>query len=73
MVDPDDKKTLFNAIKETTERIDSEGQLASADDLEDKLQEIQNIANAITAQLYSGSSTPPDSTDDDDERIHGEL
>ena len=71
-LDSDDKKTLLDAIKETTEWIDSEGQSASADDLEEKLQEIQNIANPITAKLYSGSSTSPD-PDSDDEPIHDEL
>ena len=71
-LDSDDKGTLLDAIKETTEWIDSEGQSALADDLEEKLQEIQNIANPITAKLYSGSSTPPDS-DDNDEHIHDEL
>jgi heat shock protein 5 len=70
-LDSDDKKTLLDAIKETTEWIDSEGQSASADDLEEKLQEIQNIANPITAKLYSGSSTTPDDTDD--EPVHDEL
>ena len=73
-LDADDKKTLLDAIKETTDWIDSEGQSASAEDLEEKLQEIQNIANPITAKLYSGSSTaPPDSSDDDDEPVHDEL
>jgi heat shock protein 5 len=74
-LDADDKKSLLDALKETTEWIDSEGQSASADDLEEKLQEIQNIANPITAKLYSGSSTPPDSTDDDDDDgpLHDEL
>jgi heat shock protein 5 len=72
-LDSDDKKTLLDALRETTEWIDSEGQSASADDLEEKLQEIQNVANPITVKLYSGSSTSPDSTDDEDEHIHDEL
>jgi len=71
-LDDDDKKQLLDTIKETTDWIDSEGQSASADDLEEKLQEIQNIANPITAKLYSGSSTSPDS-DDNDEHVHDEL
>ena len=71
-LDDDDKKTLLDAIKETTDWIDSEGQSASADDLEEKLQEIQNIANPITAKLYNGSSASPDS-DDNDEHVHDEL
>jgi heat shock protein 5 len=71
-LEADDKKTLLDAIKETIEWIESEGQSASADDLEEKLQEIQNIANPITTKLYSGgaSSTPDDS---DDEPVHDEL
>ena len=71
-LDSDDKRTLLDAIKDTTEWIDSEGQSAPADDLEEKLQEIQSTANPITAKLYSGSSTSPDS-DDNDEHIHDEL
>ena len=71
-LDADDKKTLLETIKETIEWIDSQGQSASADDLEEKLQEIQNIANPITAKLYSGSSTPPGSPSDD-EPVHDEL
>ena len=51
-LDSDDRKELLDAIKETADWIDSEGQSASADDLEEKLQEIQNIANPITAKLY---------------------
>ena len=72
-LDADDKKTLLDAIKETTDWIDSEGQSASAEDLEEKLQEIQNIANPITAKLYSGSSTAPPDSSDDDEPVHDEL
>lgn len=71
-LDADDKKTLLDAIKEVTEWIDSEGQSSSAEDLEEKLQEIQNIANPITAKLYSdGASPTPD--DSDDEPVHDEL
>jgi heat shock protein 5 len=71
-LDDDDKKKLMDAIKETTDWIDSEGQSASVDDLEEKLQEIQNIANPITAKLYNDSSTSPDS-DDNNEQVHDEL
>ena len=71
-LDDDDKKTLLDAIKETVDWIDSEGQSASADDLEEKLQEIQNVANPITSKLYNGGSSPtPD--DADDEHVHDEL
>ena len=72
-LDADDKKTLLEAIKEVTEWIDSEGQSASADDLEEKLQEIQNVANPITAKLYSDGAPPTSDDNDDDEHIRDEL
>ena len=74
-LDDDDKKSLLDAIKETTDWIDSEGQSASADDLEEKLQEIQGIANPITAKLYSGAgeSSPTPDGHDDEEPVHDEL
>ena len=71
-LDENDKKTLLDAIKETTDWIDSQGQSVSADELEEKLQEIQNVANPITSKLYNGGSTPsPD--EKEDEPVHDEL
>ena len=73
-LDENDKKALLDAIKETAEWIDSEGQSASAEDLEEKLEQIQRVANPITAKLYHGSSASPDpDPSDDDEPIHDEL
>jgi len=72
-LDADDKKTLLDAIKDTTGWIDSESQSASVDDLEEKLQEIQNIANPITAKLYNGGPPPTTDDQDDDEHVHDEL
>ena len=71
--DTDDKKTLLDTTKETTSWIDSEGQSASANGLEEKLQEIQNIANPIMAKLYNGGSPPTPDDHDDDEHVHDEL
>ena len=72
-LDSDDKKTLSDTLKETIDWIDSEGQSASADDLEEKLQEIQNVANPITAKLYSGGSSSPTPDDNDESPVHDEL
>jgi hypothetical protein len=38
--------------KETTEWIESEGQTASPETLEEKLAEVQTIVNPITSKLY---------------------
>ena len=73
-LDAEDKKTLSDAAKDVIDWIDSEGQSASVDDLEEKLQEIQSIANPITAKLYNGGTPPTsDDTDTDDEHVHDEL
>jgi heat shock protein 5 len=53
----DDKKTINNAIKSTQEWIDSDGSNATADELDEKLAEIQATVNPITSKLY-GSEEP---------------
>jgi heat shock protein 5 len=53
-IDDDDRKTLLALTKETTEWIDSEGQTASAETLEEKLAEVQTVVNPITSKLYEG-------------------
>lgn len=72
-LDDDDKKTLLEMIKETTEWIDENGSSASAEDLEEKLQEAQNVANPITAKLYGGGSSSSATEPEDDYDIHDEL
>jgi len=68
----EDKKTLLDMVKETTEWIDDNGATASAEDLEDKLQEAQNVANPITAKLYGGGSSATEPQDSDQD-LHDEL
>jgi len=73
----DDKKTLLDMVKETVEWIDENGASASAEDLEDKLQEVQNVANPITAKLYGGGGSTEHAPGPDDEQdpfhSHDEL
>ncbi|KIJ28212.1 hypothetical protein M422DRAFT_270532 [Sphaerobolus stellatus SS14] len=77
----DDKKTILDAVKETNEWIDVNGQSASAEDLEEKLAEIQLIVNPITSKLYGSAGGPGGEShtpgDDDEEfdggRSHDEL
>ena len=54
-IDDDDRKTLLALTKDTTEWIDSEGQTASAEALEEKLAEVQTVVNPITSKLYEGA------------------
>lgn len=72
-LDDEDKKTLLDMVKETAEWIDENGATASAEDLEDKLQEAQNVANPITAKLYGGGSSSATEPEDSDYDLHDEL
>jgi len=70
-ITPEDKKTIQDLIKETTEWIDENGASATAEDLEEKLAEVQGVVNPITTKLYSGGESSSD--DDDASRDHDEL
>ncbi|KAH9856363.1 heat shock protein 70 [Lenzites betulinus] len=70
-LEDDDKKTILDAVKETTEWIDENGQSATAEDLEEKLAEVQSVVTPITSKLYTSSGTGDE--DDDPFRSHDEL
>lgn len=73
-IDDDDKRTILDAIKETTEWIEEYGQSASAEDLEEKLQDVQKIVNPITSKLYASDyAAGPDDDDQEPFRSHDEL
>ena len=55
-IDDDDRKTLLALIKETTEWTETEGQNATAEELEEKLSEVQAVVNPITSKLYESGS-----------------
>jgi len=57
-IDDEDRKTLLALTKETAEWIDSEGQTASAEALEEKLAEVQAVVNPITSKLYEDAAGP---------------
>ncbi|KDQ11282.1 hypothetical protein BOTBODRAFT_35580 [Botryobasidium botryosum FD-172 SS1] len=48
----DDKKTILDALKEATEWIEESGPSATAEDLEDKLTELQGLISPITKKIY---------------------
>lgn len=78
-IDDDDKKTILDLVKETTEWIEENGSSATADELEEKLGEVQSVVNPITSKLYQGSGgpggdyAPKDDEEEDPIRSHDEL
>ncbi|EIM84185.1 heat shock protein 70 [Stereum hirsutum FP-91666 SS1] len=55
-ISDEDKKTILSVTKETTDWIDENGQSATAEELEEKLSEVQAVVNPITAKFYEGSA-----------------
>ncbi|KAK0478764.1 heat shock protein 70 family [Armillaria novae-zelandiae] len=70
-ISDEDKKTILDAVKDTTDWLDEYGSSATEEDLEEKLAEVQAIVNPITTKLYSAGGP----SDDDQEafRDHDEL
>ncbi|PCH43031.1 heat shock protein 70 [Wolfiporia cocos MD-104 SS10] len=66
----EDKKTILDAVKETTDWIDDYGQSATAEDLEEKLADVQRTVNPITSKLYSGGGTDYSAGAEDEDPIH---
>lgn len=70
-ISEEDKKTILAAVKDTNDWIDANGSTASAEDLDEKLAEVQGIVNPITAKLYQAGA---DSHDHDEQgHDHDEL
>lgn len=57
----EDKKELNKIIKDTGDWVDENGQGATVDELEEKLQAVQSVVSPITSKLYSqgGSDQEP--------------
>ena len=76
-LEEDDKKEILAIVKETTEWIEENGQGATAEELEEKLSEVQAVVNPITSKLYASSGSSGSKGDDDDDeeysRSHDEL
>ena len=78
-LDEDDKDAVLDLLKETTQWIDNEGPTATAEDLEERLQELQNSVNPYTSKIYGesggygGEYAPGDDDDQEPFRSHDEL
>ncbi|KAI0776840.1 heat shock protein 70 [Trametes elegans] len=70
-LEDEDKKAILDVVKETTEWIDENGQSATAEDLEEKLADVQSVVTPITSKLYTGGGSNDE--DDDSYRSHDEL
>lgn len=67
-IDEEDKETLLDAIKETTEWLEEHAASATAEDFEEQKEKLSNVAYPITSKLYSGGGGG-----DDEPSSHDEL
>jgi heat shock protein 5 len=68
-LDDADKKKLNELLKETTDWLDADGATAQADELEEKLAEVQAAVAPITGKIYQNAGGAG-SSDDDEETGH---
>lgn len=73
-IDEDDKETLLDAVKETTDWLEENASTAEKEDFEEQREKLSNVAYPITSKLYSGGAGGmPDYGDDDEPSGHDEL
>jgi heat shock protein 5 len=68
-IDEDDKETILEAVKETTDWLEENGADATAEDFEEQKEKLSNVAYPITSKMYEGAG----GNADDDGDIHDEL
>jgi endoplasmic reticulum chaperone BiP len=71
-IDEDDKESLLEAVKETTDWLEENSGSADKDDFDEQFEKLSNVAYPITSKLYGGAGGMPDYGDDEPEG-HDEL
>lgn len=73
-IDEEDKETILEAVKETTDWLDENAATAETEDFEEQRQKLSDVAYPITSKLYAGGAGGmPDYGDDDEPSGHDEL
>ncbi|KAK2809497.1 hypothetical protein FQN50_003765 [Emmonsiellopsis sp. PD_5] len=73
-IDEEDKETIAEAVKETTDWLEENAATATAEDFEEQKEKLSNVAYPITSKLYAGAGGAPGGEDEDDEpSAHDEL
>lgn len=75
-IDEDDKETLMEAVKETTDWLEENAATATTEDFEEQKEKLSNVAYPITSKLYGSAGGAGEATDDeaeDESPDHDEL
>ncbi|RMJ14817.1 78 kDa glucose-regulated protein [Fusarium euwallaceae] len=68
-IDEEDKETILDAVKETTEWLEEHGADATAEDFEEQKEKLSNVAYPITSKMYQGAG----GEQQEDSSFHDEL
>ncbi|PGH15026.1 chaperone DnaK [Helicocarpus griseus UAMH5409] len=72
-IDDDDKETIMEAVKETTDWLEENAATATTEDFEEQKEKLSNVAYPITSKLYGGAGGAPGGDEDDEPSGHDEL
>ena len=72
-IDEDDKETILEAVKETTEWLDANAATAEAADFEEQKEKLSGVAYPITSKLYGDAGAGGAPGGDDEPADHDEL
>lgn len=68
-IDEEDKETILEAVKETSEWLEENAATATQEDFEEQKEKLSNVAYPITSKLYSGGA----GATEEDDASHDEL
>ncbi|RYP16915.1 hypothetical protein DL765_004839 [Monosporascus sp. GIB2] len=69
-IDDEEKETILDAVKETTDWLEENAADATAEDFEEQKEKLSNVAYPITSKMYQGAGG---AADDDEPINHDEL
>ncbi|RYO93022.1 hypothetical protein DL764_008042 [Monosporascus ibericus] len=69
-IDDEEKETILDAVKETTDWLEENAADATAEDFEEQKEKLSNVAYPITSKMYQGAGG---AADDDEPIEHDEL
>ncbi|KAJ2990426.1 hypothetical protein NUW58_g2955 [Xylaria curta] len=69
-IDEEEKETILDAVKETTDWLDENAATATVEDFEEQKEKLSSVAYPITSKMYQGAGG---SEDDDEPSGHDEL
>ncbi|RYP56767.1 hypothetical protein DL769_009861 [Monosporascus sp. CRB-8-3] len=69
-IDDEEKETILDAVKETTDWLEENAADATAEDFEEQKEKLSNVAYPITSKMYQGAGG---AADDDEPIDHDEL